>query len=238
FDPELVSAATIKQSSPLVEKEGSEVHINCKHDDSSLLMMLWYQQKRDSTAMTLIGYGYENSQNYEGQFEKEFKLTRKSVVEGALIVQKAEPSHSALYFCAASNTQEVLLFGGCTVGEGTKLTVLDETLLPVEKKKTTLVCVASDFYPDHVSVSWECSAGKCDKAATDSAAKRVDGGNYRITSRLKVLTEIWENPENTFTCLVSFYRGENDIVVEKKMIPGVPGNSTGNTRGKHAVLFL
>lgn len=97
-----VSAANFRQSSPLIVTENSEVEISCSHDDSALIVMLWYQNKRGTNSMTLIGYGYESSQSYEGEFEKEFKLTRKNIVEGALKIPKANPSHSAVYFCAAS----------------------------------------------------------------------------------------------------------------------------------------
>uniref|UniRef100_A0A3P9JZM5 Ig-like domain-containing protein n=1 Tax=Oryzias latipes TaxID=8090 RepID=A0A3P9JZM5_ORYLA len=94
-------AVTFHQSSPLIVKEKSEVHINCRHDDSSLVVMLWYQRSEDA-AMTLIGYGYETIQNYEGQLEREFTLTRKGTVEGVLTVREASQKHSAVYFCAAS----------------------------------------------------------------------------------------------------------------------------------------
>lgn len=97
-----MSAATFHQSSPHIVRQGSEVHINCSHDDSSLLVMLWYQHNRDNNSMTLIGYGYESSQTYEGQFEKQYELTRRNAVEGALTILKADLSHSAVYFCAAS----------------------------------------------------------------------------------------------------------------------------------------
>lgn len=102
FSTGQVSAATFHQSDPQIVKEGSEVQLNCKHDDTSLVIMLWYQQIKESQSMTLIGYGYESSPNYEGQFEEQFKLTRADTVTGALIIRKADPSHSAVYFCAAS----------------------------------------------------------------------------------------------------------------------------------------
>lgn len=52
--------------------------------------------------MTLIGYGYEYTPNYEGQFEKQFKLTRENTVKGTLSIRSANLSDSAVYFCAAS----------------------------------------------------------------------------------------------------------------------------------------
>ncbi|CAK6983131.1 immunoglobulin lambda-1 light chain-like [Scomber scombrus] len=97
-----VNAVTFLQSPPQIVNESTEVQIECSHDDSSLTVMLWYQQRKDSLSMTLIGYGYPNSQKYEGQFEKQFKLTREDTVKGALKILKANLSDSAVYFCAAS----------------------------------------------------------------------------------------------------------------------------------------
>ncbi|KAL3049626.1 hypothetical protein OYC64_008977 [Pagothenia borchgrevinki] len=96
------SAATFKQSPAQIVEESTEVQIKCSHDDSSLAIMLWYQQRKDSLSMTLIGYGYATGQTYEGQFEKEFELTREDTLSGALIIRSANLSHSAVYFCAAS----------------------------------------------------------------------------------------------------------------------------------------
>lgn len=82
--------------------EGSGgVQIECSHDDTSLTVMLWYQQRR-VRPLTLIGYGYETLPNYEADFEKEFKMTRQSAVNGTLVISSARASHSAVYFCAAS----------------------------------------------------------------------------------------------------------------------------------------
>ncbi|KAL7380932.1 hypothetical protein ABVT39_026226 [Epinephelus coioides] len=103
FETRQVNAVVFQQSPLQIVKQGTEVQINCRHDDTSLVIMLWYQQREDSMSMTLIGYGYANSdQNYEGQFEKEFELTREDTVTGALVVRKAKVSDSAVYFCAAS----------------------------------------------------------------------------------------------------------------------------------------
>uniref|UniRef100_A0A3P9JU12 Ig-like domain-containing protein n=1 Tax=Oryzias latipes TaxID=8090 RepID=A0A3P9JU12_ORYLA len=198
--------------------------------------MLWYQRSEDA-AMTLIGYGYEASQNYEGQLEQEFTLTRKGTVEGVLTVREASQKHSAVYFCAASwghDTGSEAFFG-----KGTKLSVLEaginitaptrvKVLSPSEKEcssgKKTLVCVASGFYPDHVSVSWMINGGAVSKGvATDSAATRK-GTSYRITSRLTVFSEEWTS-NNKFVCSVSFFNGttttfhNGSITAEAKKIP-------------------
>ncbi|RVE57548.1 hypothetical protein OJAV_G00217320 [Oryzias javanicus] len=95
------AAVTFHQTSSLIVKENSEVQIDCSHDDSALILMLWYRRSADA-AMTLIGYGYETGQNYEGLLEEEFTLTRRSTVEGVLTVREARQNHTAVYFCAAS----------------------------------------------------------------------------------------------------------------------------------------
>uniref|UniRef100_A0A3Q1BRB5 Ig-like domain-containing protein n=1 Tax=Amphiprion ocellaris TaxID=80972 RepID=A0A3Q1BRB5_AMPOC len=203
------------------------------HGDSSLLIMYWYQQKQDSMSLTLIGFGYEAAPNYEGDFEQHFKLTRQSITEGALTIKKADQSHSAVYFCAAS-THTVTYTDPAYFGKGTKLTVLENDLevtpptnvkiLPPspnecrnqkdKKRKKTLVCVASGFYPDHVEVLWKTNGKEAkDGVATDSAAKRVDKF-YRITSRLRVPAEDYNTASNTFTCIVSFFDGEKKILRE------------------------
>uniref|UniRef100_A0A3B4FY44 Ig-like domain-containing protein n=1 Tax=Pundamilia nyererei TaxID=303518 RepID=A0A3B4FY44_9CICH len=97
------SAVIFQQSPPQIVDKNQEIQINCKHNDSSLLIMLWYQQRKENTSMTLIGSGYyQQSQSYEGEFEKQFTVARSSTVEGTLTIKNTDVSHSAVYFCAAS----------------------------------------------------------------------------------------------------------------------------------------
>ncbi|KAG5848813.1 hypothetical protein ANANG_G00103410 [Anguilla anguilla] len=120
-------------------------------------------------------------------------------------------------------------------GEGTKLTVLEENyiisepkvkILPPSKKeiktknRATLVCVATDFYPDHVSIAWkiktrdETPRDETARSKTDESAIRSDkSGNYSITSRLRVRAEEWQNTRNKFYCSVSFFDGNKTIYV-------------------------
>uniref|UniRef100_A0A3Q3WST5 Ig-like domain-containing protein n=1 Tax=Mola mola TaxID=94237 RepID=A0A3Q3WST5_MOLML len=87
-----------------------------------------------------------------------------------------------------------------------------------DKRKKTLVCLASGFYPDHVSVSWQVNGeGVTEGVATDSAALQQKGERfYDITSRLRVPEEKWSNPSSQFTCSVSFFNG---TVLEKVATP-------------------
>ncbi|XP_034750392.1 M1-specific T cell receptor beta chain-like, partial [Etheostoma cragini] len=134
-------------------------------------------------------------------------------------------------------------FSPAQFGAGTKLTVLDPNrtitpptvkVLPLppnecqinkdkkpEKPKKTLVCVASRFYPDHVTVFWQIDGvDVTDGVATDDAA-RWGGEHYSISSRLMVPLRDWFTPGKTFTCTVSFFNG-NDTVPRSDWVQG-PG---------------
>uniref|UniRef100_A0AAV2JDG0 Ig-like domain-containing protein n=1 Tax=Knipowitschia caucasica TaxID=637954 RepID=A0AAV2JDG0_KNICA len=121
-------------------------------------------------------------------------------------------------------TGSVAFFGG-----GTKLTVLEkdqeitpptvEVFAPSEKerpqrrdgpKAKTLVCVARDFYPDHVTVSWQVNKdSRVHGVSTDTEPQR-QGKKYTISSRLRVTVEEWTQPDNIFTCIVSFFNGREN----------------------------
>lgn len=97
-------SVTFDQPSSLIVKKGyKELRIDCKHDDSSLAVMLWYQHKQSSRTMTLIGYTVIQSQpEYEPQFKDRFQITRVDMLRGHLTIGTADPADSAVYFCAAS----------------------------------------------------------------------------------------------------------------------------------------
>ncbi|XP_027140789.1 uncharacterized protein LOC104932216 [Larimichthys crocea] len=99
----------VHQSPPQIVEENTTVTISCSHDDTSRPVMLWYQQREShSQSIILIGFGYGGgTQSYEGQFEEEFELKRESTLKGALIIRRASPVHSAVYFCAANRAKSV-----------------------------------------------------------------------------------------------------------------------------------
>ncbi|KAF7704649.1 hypothetical protein HF521_021721 [Silurus meridionalis] len=117
-------------------------------------------------------------------------------------------------------------FADLKFGPGTKLTVLDPNmnitspaieLLPPSPKElcrakkdfhnVTLVCLVYDFYPDHVSISWEVNGKeRMNSVATDHAAQKNPKTKlYSMSSRLSVQQTEWTNIKNTFTCIVTFY---------------------------------
>uniref|UniRef100_A0A8B9L8V7 Ig-like domain-containing protein n=1 Tax=Astyanax mexicanus TaxID=7994 RepID=A0A8B9L8V7_ASTMX len=201
--------AKFEQSPSLFEEENEIVTIKCSHNDSSLLVMLWYQQKSGSTTMSLIGFGYATGNpTIEEGFKERFELKRNGTEKGDLIISKLVSSDSAVYYCASQcENYEPAYFGG-----GTKLTELKVKLLnhsseeECTEKRVTLVCLAEDFYPDHIDLAWyiddkEESTGV---AKDDSAKLNTDSNTYSISSRLSIPFKKW-NQGNTYKCKVTFH---------------------------------
>uniref|UniRef100_A0A667Z0P0 Ig-like domain-containing protein n=1 Tax=Myripristis murdjan TaxID=586833 RepID=A0A667Z0P0_9TELE len=201
--------------SSFIRKPGDNVQLVCTHGKTDYRVMLWYQQSPGDTAMTLIGYLNIKNPNMEEDYKKHFKLagdlSGTTAKNGSLIIQQTGAEHSAFVVCSGSYP--------AYFGEGTRLTVLEYNvtaptvkILPpsskeCKKKKKTLVCVASGFYPDHVSVFWQIDGvDVTDGVATDNNAVRKNE-SYSITSRLRVLAEDWRSPDRTFTCTVTFFNG-------------------------------
>ncbi|KAK9533960.1 hypothetical protein VZT92_009045 [Zoarces viviparus] len=100
-----VESVSIEQSSSQIVKIWSEkVTINCRHDDNSLSVMMWYQHRQSSRSMSLIGYMVEQSPpSYEEQFKETlFRIRREDTLRGSLLIHIVNLTDSAVYFCAAS----------------------------------------------------------------------------------------------------------------------------------------
>uniref|UniRef100_A0A8C5G1C0 Ig-like domain-containing protein n=1 Tax=Gouania willdenowi TaxID=441366 RepID=A0A8C5G1C0_GOUWI len=211
-------------------KPGDKVQLVCSHGEIDYRYMQWYQQSHREPGLKRIGHVNNNIKKYEEGFQKDFIFTGDLSGDKAknitLTISNLKTSeHSAVYYCAASYP--------AYFGQGTRLTVLGREPIPPTVKlfkpsakegdrtnKKTLVCLASDFYPDHVSVIWSIN-GNRHEGSTDSAAQQ-DGSFYRITSRLTVNAEQWHNPDNSFKCEVNFFDGKTTIT-HQKTLKGVKG---------------
>ncbi|XP_042244642.1 M1-specific T cell receptor beta chain-like [Thunnus maccoyii] len=160
--------------------------------------------------------------------------------------------------CISVNNNEPAYFGS-----GTRLTVLENDVSPptvkvlppspkecrkqkYEHRRKTLVCVATEFYPDHVSVFWQIDGKKVIKGvATDNTALLKEG-TYSITSRLRVSANDWYTPDSHFTCIVSFFDGketksyQDSILGEKEvtMTRGKYLKITNNAKLSYGVFIV
>ena len=92
------------------------------------------------------------------------------------------------------------------------------------ERQKTLVCVASDFYPDHVSVSWKVDGQIVTYGVVTDEAAQLEDDSYQIASQLKVSAEDWYQPEREFECFVTFFDGTNYNNHSSNVIYGDPGS--------------
>nr|pir T-cell receptor beta-1 chain C region (1+) - axolotl [Ambystoma mexicanum] len=74
-----------------------------------------------------------------------------------------------------------------------------------KKGKATLVCLATNFYPDHVTLRWSVNDQVTTTGVkTDDSPIRGSDRMYSLSSRLRLTKMDWMNPHNTFRCSVYF----------------------------------
>ncbi|XP_070697978.1 M1-specific T cell receptor beta chain-like isoform X3 [Pempheris klunzingeri] len=247
----LIDGSDVIQTPLVWSNKGQSATIDCRHTkDQSFFQMYWYRQLPGEGMKQIVFTTTTDPQHkYESGFSKDkFPATKNDAQTGSLTVKNLLPEDRGVYFCAVSQHRLEAYFG-----QGTKLTVLEpehpiteptvKVLPPSQKecrnqkdneKRKTLVCVASEFYPDHVSVSWQIGEKEVtDGVATDSAALR-NGKYYSITSRLRVSAEVWYEPSNKFICTVSFFINETTKKNSSAFIHGEKAKDTNAmTREKY-----
>ncbi|XP_062984504.1 M1-specific T cell receptor beta chain-like [Elgaria multicarinata webbii] len=106
-------------------------------------------------------------------------------------------------------------------GPGTRLTVLEEgqvtsppnvtifapsTQELQKTKKVTIVCLATNFFPDHVNLTWSVNGeNRTEGVKTEEPIYKATEKTYSLISRLRITSKEWQNPRNNFKCSVDFY---------------------------------
>ncbi|NXR11012.1 TRBC2 protein, partial [Semnornis frantzii] len=75
-----------------------------------------------------------------------------------------------------------------------------------EKRKATLVCLASGFYPDYVNLVWKVNGAERTEGVGTDEFSTQDGSTYSLTSRLRISAYEWFNPLNNFECAAKFFQ--------------------------------
>ncbi|XP_061599996.1 immunoglobulin lambda-1 light chain-like [Cololabis saira] len=258
----LTDGSDVYQTPILWKDKGDAAIMQCNHTKGATYFQMYWFRQLPGKMMELIVFTTTAKQDNDfGDFSKDkYSATKSEPERGTFTVKNLQPEDKGLYFCAVSEHSDAAYFG-----QGTKLTVLEgdpkeptvQVLGPSKKecrsdwdlqKKKTLTCVASDFYPDHVSVSWQLNGVSITVGvATDSdATKSKTSTSYRISSRLQVSAEDWYDPNNLFNCTVSFYNGtetsyhhanitgeEDDHLTRKEYL-----TVTGNAKLSYTVLIV
>ncbi|XP_072772214.1 uncharacterized protein [Nerophis lumbriciformis] len=169
-------------------RENDQITLSFSHAIQNYDTILWYQRSTETTNLKFIA-----SVNYKA-------ASVEAPLGGHFNVSGDEPNR---------------------VAEPPKVTLLkpspQECSQQKKKKKKTLVCVATGFYPDHVSVVWQVNqVEEHTGVATDLRALR-SGDYYSISSRLRVPSSQWFNSHTTFKCVVNFFNGKESVAYEAEM---------------------
>ncbi|GCB63844.1 hypothetical protein scyTo_0004486 [Scyliorhinus torazame] len=117
-----------------------------------------------------------------------------------------------------------------------------------DKKKATVVCLVSDFYPDNIKIFWHVNGEETKADAksiqTDLNSISMDGNkSYSITSRLRFNIYDWIKIR-TITCKVDHYaegstaRTHNDTLTVNAEICGVTKASKLQSMGTGKLTYL
>uniref|UniRef100_A0A8D3DP03 Ig-like domain-containing protein n=1 Tax=Scophthalmus maximus TaxID=52904 RepID=A0A8D3DP03_SCOMX len=240
WTPGFIDGSEVTQDSILWKNKGDNATIHCSHTKGlQYYQMYWYRQLPGETMkLKLICITYN--------------MQKKGLrCNSCWFTTKLKHERVKSAYCAVLSTEQLHCDSGTSeayFGGGTKLTVLEYDVKPPvvkvlgpssrecrnlkdNERRKTLLCVASDFYPDHVSVSWRVGGQEVSRGvATDNAALR-QGENYKITSRLRVSAEDWFKPETEFECIVSFFDGTGNTNHSASIFGG-KGLFTWNLRNK------
>uniref|UniRef100_A0A8C1XCP6 Ig-like domain-containing protein n=1 Tax=Cyprinus carpio TaxID=7962 RepID=A0A8C1XCP6_CYPCA len=229
----LTSAQIVLQSTRFMSAlPGDEVTLDCSMAAGvrmSSYIMYWYKQDHYGEPIQfIIKENDRPTQKYEA-------ILNTNDNRFSLKVSKVTAQDSVTYYlhvhCDSSASQAYF-------GNGTKLTVLDRDIAEPKvkilqpsgietrcKKTITLVCVAENFYPDHVSITWTLGDKEIkENVATDPYATEDKKNFFRQTSRLKVSKKEFK-PQNKYICTVSMYNGTQPIFEIAKEINGIEGIS-------------
>uniref|UniRef100_A0A8D0F001 Ig-like domain-containing protein n=1 Tax=Strix occidentalis caurina TaxID=311401 RepID=A0A8D0F001_STROC len=81
----------------------------------------------------------------------------------------------------------------------------------------TLVCLASDFHPDHLKLFWKVNGAKRTEGAQTDEFSTQNEITYSLTSQLRISAQEWFNPLNCFECVEIETKQRNPILFFSKL---------------------
>ncbi|XP_067998214.1 T cell receptor beta chain MC.7.G5-like [Melanerpes formicivorus] len=230
----------LHQSPDMAVRVGDSVALDCSRRTKDFFAMYWYKLPvGKDAALQLVVYSLEGrTAEIEEKFRSHVQSNGTKDSRLSMKIDHALLNDSGTYFCAEQDTQgEVFLQLQSSVnnerlnfGSGTKLTVIgknDKIIPPAvaifspskqeiqQKKKATLVCLASGFYPDYVDLAWKVNGAERTEGVGTDEFSTQNGSTYSLTSRLRISAYEWFNPSNNFECVAKFFENGTSGSIRK-----------------------
>ncbi|KAJ6653601.1 hypothetical protein lerEdw1_009035 [Lerista edwardsae] len=195
------SSAEIRQPWGRVPVKGQNASLKCTQDNGHN-SMYWFQQKGGRELQLLFQFYSRELQSNE-KVPGRFTADQPQSALSHLRIASVEPEDSAVYFCASS-LDTALQKSEDDITPPNVIIFAPSTQELQEKQKITIVCLVTDFYPDHVILTWTLDGNKrtegikTEEPNLDNAVKK-----FSLTSRLRVTKKEWEETKE-FTCQVYF----------------------------------
>nr|1BD2_D Chain D, T CELL RECEPTOR ALPHA [Homo sapiens] len=197
----------VKQNSPsLSVQEGRISILNCDYTNSMFDYFLWYKKYPAEGPTFLISISSIKDKNADGRFTV---FLNKSAKHLSLHIVPSQPGDSAVYFCAAMEGAQKLVFG-----QGTRLTINpniqnpDPAVYQLRDSKSSdkSVCLFTDFDSQtNVSQSKDSDVYITDKTVLDMRSM-----DFKSNSAVA-----WSN-KSDFACANAF---NNSIIPEDTFFP-------------------
>ncbi|XP_051865301.1 T cell receptor beta chain MC.7.G5-like [Pristis pectinata] len=199
---------------------GEKTQLTCTLSNTGYPFMSWYRQRSNGALELLFTSAAQGSvSNYTSD---SYTARRPSNTLFSLELNKPSPSQSAVYFCSCKDTG----LREAYFGTGTKLVVLEHdvqaptvTLLRpsrrevAEKKRATVVCLITRFYPENIEIQWvlndEKLQAKDPRVQSDPEPVSEDGNKtFSITTRLQLEAYEWAMSANVMCNVLHYQKGE------------------------------
>uniref|UniRef100_A0A8V0ZUM1 T cell receptor beta variable 6-5 n=1 Tax=Gallus gallus TaxID=9031 RepID=A0A8V0ZUM1_CHICK len=231
----------LQQTPDMIVRLGDSLTLNCSHKESGNWNMFWYKLPvgKNTTLQLIVRSLVGNKAEFEEEFKSRFQSSGTKGNSLSMAIDHVLLNDSGTYFCAKQDTQNSVNNERLIFGTGTKLTVLgknSEIIEPdvvifspskqeiQEKKKATLVCLASGFFPDHLNLVWKVNGVKRTEGVGTDEISTSNGSTYSLTSRLRISAQEWFNPLNRFECIANFFKNGTQQSIQK-IIYGDTGDS-------------
>ena len=222
----------LQQTPDMIVRLGDSLTLNCSDKESVIRTMFWYKLPVGKNAtLQLIVRSLEGSKaEFEEEFKSRFQSSGTKEKSLSVVIDHVLLNDSGTYFCAKQGTPTGGRNTPLNFGQGTRLTVLgknSEIIEPdvvifspskqeiQEKKKATLVCLASGFFPDHLNLVWKVNGVKRTEGVGTDEISTSNGSTYSLTSRLRISAQEWFNPLNRFECIANFFKNGTQQSIQK-----------------------